>query len=120
MGGYCSVLAVECLACPHTLSSRHFTGIRILNYHTKTYGLDSLELSTGGNTTSYIVEHEGETLESIAAAYADAGVTPEQLLELNSHLGLEEVDPENPYGVVLDVTTEVLVPVAQEVPEDEE
>jgi uncharacterized protein YaaQ len=94
-------------------SSRFFTEISILNYHTKVSGLDSLEPSNG-NTTIYIVELEGETLESIAAPYADAGVTPEQLLEMNSHLGLEVIDPENPYSVELEVGAEVLLPELQE------
>ena len=61
-------------------------------------------------STTYVVAEEGETLTSIAAADPMGdGVTPEELLELNSHLGLEDEDPEDPCSVVLPLEAVVLL-----------
>jgi len=82
--------------------------IGIVNYNTGTSRQEVLgEVQA---STTYVVAEEGETLTSIAAADPMGdGVTPEELLALNPHLGLEEEDPEDPCNVVLPIEAVVLL-----------
>ena len=74
----------------------------------------------GDTTSTYVVQEDGETLNSIAVDVMGGTVTPEELLELNPELGLEEQDPDDPCNVVLPVDTEVVLPEAEDAVQENE